>query len=103
MAIYQRKPLNVDAWQLGGGFPHPLWLANAIESGVVALQNAGTFDETAIVKTAVGGVTAPSHAMLVRSPLGEIYPAALETFMSTHMLISADGELPAEATTTEAV
>ena len=88
MAIYQRNPTTVEVWQLGSGSPHPVWLTNAIASGTVALTDAGTINESAMVRTLSGPLDAAPHAFLVRSDLGEIYPIATAAFLASHTFVS---------------
>lgn len=82
MAQYTKKPVVIDAWQLGSGFEHPLWLTTAIADGVVTLVE--DVETTATVQTLEGVMTAQPHSYLIRGPYGEIYPCRADIFMNTY-------------------
>ena len=82
MAQYTKKPVMIDAWQLGSGFAHPVWLTTAIADGVVTLVE--DVETTAAVQTLEGVMTAQPHSYLIRGPYGEIYPCRADIFLNTY-------------------
>lgn len=82
MAQYTKKPVTIDAWQLGSGFAHPVWLTTAIADGVVNLVEGE--DETATVQTIEGLMTAAPHSFLICGVYGEIYPCRADIFVNTY-------------------
>ena len=83
MALYQRKPGTVDAWQLGSGMDHPVWLQTAITDGKVVITEVESV-ETAVVVTPEGSLEAPAHSFLLRNDYGEIYPRRPEVFATLY-------------------
>lgn len=83
MALYQRKPGTVDAWQLGSGTDRPVWLQTAIADGKVVITETESV-ETAVVVTPEGSLEAPAHSFLLRNDYGEIYPSRPEVFVNLY-------------------
>lgn len=81
MSKVKTKTIKCDAWQLGGGFDRPIWLLNAIDSGVVTIAD----DESSATITSIDGTfTATAHSFIIRNNFGDIYCKRAEVFANEY-------------------
>ena len=75
------KVIKAEAWQLGGGFERPIWLTNAIDSGVVVIAE----DESSATITSIDGTfTVTAHSFIIRNSFGDIYCKRAEIFANEY-------------------
>lgn len=85
MTRYRKKPVVIEAWQLGGGKPMPQWLNEAIVThGVTVFPGShGGISSMAIV-TLEGSLVASLGSWIIRGVKGELYPCDDEIFRMTY-------------------
>ena len=94
MARYRKKPVVVEAYQLGGGGAVPDWFMDALTSRVIIThaneEGRSPFDVrenwniTATVKTLEGQHLASNHDFIIRGIQGELYPCKPDIFAKTY-------------------
>lgn len=76
---YRKKPVVVDAYQLGGDEPAPMWLVDAMSDGIVTAVNRKVY-----IKTLEGWHHANHGDYIIRGVKGEIYPCKPDIFKMTY-------------------
>lgn len=87
--IYQKKPVQVEAFQLGYQ-DIPLWFQGAIKDNFVSNIDAflSSANETIKIKTLEGIMTAQHGDWIIRGIKGEIYPCKDEIFRATYDFVT---------------
>lgn len=76
---YRKKPVVIDAYQLGGDEPDPMWLVDAMLDGIVTAVNGKVY-----IKTLEGLCHASNGDYIIRGVKGEIYPCKPDIFKMTY-------------------
>jgi len=91
MARYRKRPVVIEAWQLGSLEPLPSWLSEAITDGrVSAFHNHLGIPAGMIIETLEGELSANSEAWIIRGIKGELYPCDDEIFRATYDLVTEE-------------
>lgn len=87
--IYQKKPVRVEAFQLGYQ-DIPLWFQGAIKDNFVSNIDAflASANETIKIKTLEGIMTAQQGDWIIKGVKGEIYPCKDEIFKATYEFVN---------------
>ena len=87
--IYQKKPIKVEAFQLGYQ-DIPLWFQGAIKDNFVSNIDAflASANETIKIKTLEGVMTAQQGDWIIKGVKGEIYPCKDEIFKATYEFVN---------------
>lgn len=87
--IYQKKPVRVEAFQLGYQ-DIPLWFQGAIKDNFVSNIDAflASANETIKIRTLEGVMTAQQGDWIIKGVKGEIYPCKDEIFKATYEFVN---------------
>lgn len=81
---YRKIPVEVEAWQVGGGETCPDWLDAAMVVGTVKAD----FDRFGFtIKTLEGDVHASYGDYIIRGVKGELYPCKPDIFEQTYEVV----------------
>lgn len=83
MTRYRKKPVEVEAWQIGSNEPKPLWLYDAMENGTASIQLGGTW----IIKTLEGDHLGNVGDYIIQGVKGELYPCKPDIFEQTYEVV----------------
>lgn len=87
MARYTKKPVTIEAVQFLAG-PNHLedqgWVHDAVNAGVVEIENYGLPDAAMLINTTEGLMTARPGDWIIRGVEGEIYPCKDSVFQATY-------------------
>jgi hypothetical protein len=86
MGRYRKKPLEVDAWQIGMYERTPDWVHKA----VTMIYPAGNRAVEVVVSTPEGEMRALSGDWLIRGIEGEVYPCKASVFNETYEEVKDD-------------
>ena len=94
---YRKKPVVIEAYQLGSGQPVPDWFMDALTANVIIThaneENRSPFDTsenfkiTASIKTLKGDRLASNHDFIIRGAHGELYPCKPGIFEKTFEVV----------------
>lgn len=76
---YRKKPVEIEAFQLGVGC-FPDWFEDRIAAGVVTLDDGPSAD----IVTLEGIMHANFNDFVIKGVAGEIYPCKPDIFMATY-------------------
>jgi hypothetical protein len=90
MPRYRKKPVVIDAFQLGEAWPD--WWADAVTANQVTTHNADDRwrggPDYALIKTLEGEMRAEKGDWIIRGVKGEIYPCKPDIFAATYDEVS---------------
>ena len=86
MAKYRKKPVEIEAWQIGSDEPWPDWLEDAI----YVKQTVEIRNNRWIVHTLEGDHLARKHDYIIRGVQGELYPCKPDIFKQTYEVVLDD-------------
>lgn len=78
MAKYRKKPVEIEAFQLGVDAPHHWW-KEAVDSGRVIVDG-----KIAFIETLEGTHRANAGDYVIRGIAGELYPCRSDIFEATY-------------------
>lgn len=84
---FRKKPVVIEAFQWTGGpdqTEDPIWIVDAIKSGDVVLDDAGTNQVTMQILTLEGVMSATPGDFIIQGVKGEIYPCKPDIFAATY-------------------
>jgi hypothetical protein len=81
MGRYRKKPVVIDAFQLGSSLSAPAWLADAMDAGTVRLYTSGA----ASIDTMEGTMTASAGDWIIKGVKDELYPCKPDIFSATYV------------------
>ncbi|MFD2703786.1 hypothetical protein ACFSVM_25485 [Paenibacillus shunpengii] len=87
---YRKKPVVVDAFKWTGGpdqVEDPVWIVDAISSGVVAFCPKDSRGPQLLIDTLEGCMEARPGDYIIQSVNGEIYPCKADIFEQTYEAI----------------
>ena len=84
MAKYVKKPVVVEAWQVGSEEAMPEWLAEALEKRVVRYKLGPNCLE---IDTLEGTMRAIENDYIIQGINGELYPCKPDIFKKTYELV----------------
>lgn len=85
MTRYRKKPVVIEAWQLGSGKPMPQWLNEAIEThGVTVFHDSRGLSSAMLIATLEGNMSVSAGSWIIRGVKGELYPCDDEIFRMTY-------------------
>jgi hypothetical protein len=84
MAKYRKKPIVIEAVQLGADGEAPIWWSEAIHRGNLEIHNPGIVDSYALIKTREGTMRGERGDWIIRGVKGEIYPCKPDIFAATY-------------------
>lgn len=87
MARYRKKPVEVEAWQVGSDEPMPVWFWEAYHDGVVRPVDKLISKSGCIIKTLEGDMTASIGDFVIRGVKGELYPCKPDIFEQTYEVV----------------
>lgn len=80
---YRKKPVEIEAYQLGGDEPDPVWLTDAVLGGIVTAVDGEVY-----IKTLEGVHHASDGDFIIRGVKGELYPCKPDIFKLTYEEVS---------------
>lgn len=80
---YRKKPVVIEAFQLGNKVDYPHWFSVSFLQGKVIPHKDGTFD----IKTLEGIMTASVGDYIIKGVHGEFYPCKPDIFEETYELV----------------
>lgn len=81
MALYRKKPVVIDAWQIGSDDPMPKWLEEAVNAGIAKPYRGGNWW---VIKTLEGDHRGYQRDYIIRGVEGELYPCKPGIFEQTY-------------------
>lgn len=85
MAKYRKKPVVIEAWQLGSSEPMPQWLHDAITGIVTPITvDDENVMQSAFITTLEGTMTGNSGDWIIRGVKGELYPCKPDIFAASY-------------------
>lgn len=81
MTRYKKKPVEVEAWQIGSDEPMPKWLEEAVNAGVAKSYRGGHWW---IIKTLEGDHRGNQGDYIIQGVKGELYPCKPDIFEQTY-------------------
>lgn len=81
MARYRKKPVEVEAWQVGSDEPMPEWLKSAMDDGTAKPYRSGHWW---VIKTLEGDHRANAGDYIIQGVKGELYPCKPDIFEQTY-------------------
>lgn len=93
---YKKKPIVIEAYQLGMGHAVPDWFMNALSANQITThsQRHSPFDASpnptivAKIETLEGVMTAQYQDFIIRGIEGEIYPCKPDIFAATYEYVA---------------
>lgn len=79
---YRKKPVVIEAWQVGSKLPKPSWLVFASADGHG--WQYGNADDYADIVTLEGTMRASRDDWIIRGVQGELYPCKPDIFSATY-------------------
>jgi hypothetical protein len=79
---FRKKPVVIEAWQVGSDVPKPSWLKFAQPDGMG--WQFGNADDYAIIVTLEGQMRAERRDWIIQGVKGELYPCKPDIFEQTH-------------------
>lgn len=88
MAKFRKKPVVIDAWQLGSNEPSPDWLKDAILDERVMMVSLTSYPPklAADIRTLEGTMRAQEGDWIIKGVQGELYPCKPDIFEATYEL-----------------
>lgn len=80
MPKFRKKPVVIDAWQIGSGALWPGWLHEAYKGGVLF----GNGDDYLLIVTLEGKMCGERGDWIIRGVKGELYPCKPDIFAATY-------------------
>ena len=80
MAKFRKKPVVIEAWQIGSLKPRPDWLYEAHKAGTLL----GNGDDYFEVCTLEGKMRGERRDWIIRGVKGELYPCKPDIFEATY-------------------
>lgn len=77
---YRKKPVEVEAWQIGSDEKYPDWLMEAIEKDI-ALE---VVDDHWLIRTLEGDHIGKVGDYIIQGVKGELYPCKPDIFEQTY-------------------
>lgn len=84
MAKYRKKPVVIEAWQIGSDETWPNWLEEAICNGSVLMP---LNEDWWVVKTLEGDHIASLDDYIIQGVKGELYPCKPDIFEQTYEIV----------------
>ena len=87
MAQYRKKPVVIDAFRWTGGEDQtedPEWICEALCTGRVRFERAGTPDVALLIDTLEVTLRANRGDWIIRGVKGELYPCKPDIFAATY-------------------
>lgn len=81
MSTWRKKPVEIEAWQVGSNEPQPSWLQDAIAGDVVTEEAAV---DAFYIETLEGTMRAGPGDWIIRGVAGELYPCKPDIFAQTY-------------------
>lgn len=82
---YRKKPIEVEAWQVGSDEPKPEWLESAMGDGVAKPYRDGYWW---VIKTLEGDHRANDGDYIIQGVKDELYPCKPDIFEQTYEVVS---------------
>lgn len=79
---FRKKPVVIEAWQVGSRTPQPQWLSETITKGDVWYQ--GGDEPYYTIATLEGEMRASQFDWIIRGVKGELYPCKPDIFAATY-------------------
>lgn len=83
MARYRKKPVEIEAFQLGIDEPHQWW-KEAVDTGKAIVDGKEAF-----IETLEGVLRANAADYIIRGVAGELYPCKPDIFEATYERVEA--------------
>lgn len=86
MAKFRKKPVVIEAWQIGSNEPVPGWLHSAILGGRVMMVSLTSYPPklAADIRTLEGTMRAQEGDWIIKGVQGELYPCKPDIFEATY-------------------
>ena len=84
MTRYRKRPVEVEAWQIGSEEKKPVWLLDAMVNGV-ALERAD--GSGLLIRTLEGDHFGNVGDYIIQGVKGELYPCKLDIFEQTYEVV----------------
>ena len=84
MSKYRKKPVEIEAWQLGSDEDWPFWLEDAIYCGEILRP---VNEDHWIIKTLEGNHKASRGDYIIKGVKGELYPCKPDIFEQTYEVV----------------
>lgn len=81
MSKYRKKPVVIEAWQIGSDEKMPQWLFDAMESGTALERVDGS---GWLIKTLEGNHLGSVGDYIIQGVQGELYPCKPDIFEQTY-------------------
>lgn len=88
MTKYRKKPVEIEAWQLGSDEAWPIWIEGAIYCGEIL-----TNEDHWIIKTLEGDHKASHGDYIIKGVKNELYPCKPDIFRQTYEVVEGENEL----------
>lgn len=82
--LYRKKPVEVEAWQIGSDEKMPSWLFDAMENGTALERVDGS---GWLIKTLEGDHFGNVGDYIIRGVKGELYPCKPDIFEQTYEVV----------------
>lgn len=86
MGKFRKKPVEIEAWQIGSLEPKPTWLIAALNAGKLY----GNGDDYYEIRTLEGKMRGERRDWVIRGVEGELYPCKPNIFNKTYEPIVSD-------------
>lgn len=82
---FRKRPVEVEAWQIGSRSPAPEWLTEGLQTGEIKPADGRV--DCFLISTLEGVMFASPRDWIIRGVLGELYPCKPEAFQLTYEAI----------------
>ncbi len=84
MTRYRKKPVEVEAWQVGSNEPMPEWLLDAMANDIALERVDGS---EWLIRTLEGDHRASNGDYIIQGVKGELYPCKPDIFEATYEVV----------------
>jgi hypothetical protein len=82
MARFRKRPIEIEAWQVGSRELAPEWLTAALQNG--AVKACGHLTDHLVIATLEGTMLASPRDWIIQGVAGELYPCRPDIFAQTY-------------------
>lgn len=84
MSKYRKRPVEVEAWQIGSDEPKPVWLLDAMENDIALDSSDGS---CWFIQTLEGDIFCTVGDYIIQGVKGELYPCKPDIFEQTYEVV----------------
>lgn len=84
MTSYRKKPVVIEAWQMGSGEKWPDWIEAAICNNTILMP---VNEDYWVIKTLEGDHKASDGDYIIQGMKGELYPCKPDIFEQTYEVV----------------